>query len=284
MKLKQQMIRQGLTLIELVMVLVILAALAALVVPQIDYLRQTSDKATSSYVLEQLAENIGLYRTMTNKYPGKLDSLMEGDGTTNSSTPLSTLLMDGKVVAAVLTAGELEQMDDMFGTVMHHDTSNAYRNFQGNSGQHEIAVGDNGQESFLVITDKDIINSVYANASTNSSGTFPNMADVAAGDGVIALSAGPDNDPATISDNPTARLVVLGVGPSNSAVGSTMVTAPAYAAVDGRQNYNRFLVMFAIYDNFTTTKRPQFKAALNSEGDFLDQELIHVTENSFDNQ
>ena len=82
---RRNMRRAGLTLIELVMVLVILTALAALVVPQVDYLRRTSDKATASFVMEQVVENIGMFRSIKGDYPKKLDALLSGDGTADAT-------------------------------------------------------------------------------------------------------------------------------------------------------------------------------------------------------
>ena len=145
--------RGGFTLIELVMVLVILTALAALIVPIVDYIRRTSDKSSASFAMKQIVENLSMYRTMTGAYPAKLDSLTEGDGSGNSTTALSTLRLGSKTDLAALNADELNRVDDMFGTVMQHDTANAYRNFQGNSGVNEIVPVDSG-EMYVVIGSK----------------------------------------------------------------------------------------------------------------------------------
>lgn len=264
----------GFTLIELVMVLVILTALAALVVPIVDYIRRTSDKSSASFAMKQIVENLGMYRTSTGKYPSKLDSLMEGDGSATSTTELSTHRLGSKVTPALLTAGELNRMDDMFTTVMQHDTTNAYRNFQGNSGVNEIPA--NTQATYLTVVSNDIIDSIYPNASVNAAGVYPNLAESGLDTGQVALGANPDGS------FQTARIIALGVGPANEAVGRTMQAAPAYAAVNGLEDYNRFIALFAVYDGYTVTKRPQLKGALDSTGDFLDQELIEVAENTLE--
>ncbi len=268
--------RSGFTLIEMVMVLVILTALAALVVPIVDYIRRTSDKSSASFAMKQVVENLGMYRTTVGKYPGKLDSLMEGDGSATSTTELTTLRLGSKVAPALLNSGELNRVDDMFGTVMQHDTANAYRNFQGNSGANEIVAGSTGQTTFLAVTNTGIIDSIYPNASTNASGVYPNMSESGLELGQVALGANPDGS------FQTARIIVLGVGPATEADGRTMQSAPAYAAVNGLEDYNRFFAMFAVYDGYTVTKRPQLKGALDSTGDFLDQELIEVAENTME--
>ncbi len=283
--------RGGFTLIELVMVLVILTALAALIVPVVDFIRRTSDKSSASFAMKQIVENLGMYRTITGAYPSKLDSLMEGTGAGNATTRLTTLRLGDKAEQVTLTAAELNRMDDMFDNVMQHDVANAYRGFQGNSGRFEVPTGNQTgavQTDFLVVSDDDrsgldIIDSIYPNASTNPSGTFPNIVDVVtSGEGFIAVGDGADDDATTTADNETVRLLVLGVGPSNEAVGQTMQSAPAYAAVNGLEDYNRFFALFAVYQNFTVSRRPQLKAALDSTGDFLDQELIEVAENTLE--
>lgn len=281
MRLSARKLRgSGFTLIELVMVLVILTALASLVVPLVDYIRRTSDKSSASFAMKQVVENLGMFRTINGAYPAKLDSLTEGTGTADSTTVLSTLMMTGKGIVTTLTADELNRIDDMFGTVMQHDITAGYRDFQGNTGVNEVAAGTT-QQSFFVVTDPDIIDSIYPGASTNPATVHPNMAETPAGSGLIALGHGPSPDGgATEGDMQTARLICLGVGPANEAVGKTMQAAPAYAAVNGMESYNRFIAMFAVYDGYTVTKRPQLKGALDSTGDFLDQELIEVAENT----
>jgi len=264
--------KRGLTLIELVMVLVILTALAALIVPQVDYIRRTSDKASASFIMEQVVENVGMYRTVTGGYPGKLDSLVDDSGSTSAANLSSNV--DAKADLVKLAGQEFDSLTKIgIDTVMLHDPNGTiYRNFPGNSGNLEAAVGSGGQQDFWVIVDGNIIDSVYPGASTNPTGVFPNLVDAStSGGGHIALDA-----------NKTARIVVLGVGPSNDAVGKTMVSAPAYQGIDGLKEYNRFLAMFAVYNGFGKTKRAQLKGALDSTMDFLNQELIETTENNLE--
>lgn len=276
---RRNMRRAGLTLIELVMVLVILTALAALVVPQVDYLRRTSDKATASFVMEQVVENIGMFRSIKGDYPKKLDALLSGDGTADATDSTGIALsskITSKTAIVELDQDELDKMDDMIATVMVYNSANdVYRNFPGNTGNQETPVNGT-QRSFRVITNDDIIDSVYPQASLNGTGVYPNLVD-GGGVGHIALGLNPDG--VTVK---TARLITLGVGPANEAVGQTMVTAPNYMGVDGMSTYSRFLTIFAVYDGFTVDKRPQLKGAMDSAMDFLNQEIIEVLENTLD--
>ena len=143
--------RAGLTLIELVMVLIILLTLAALVIPIVDSIRRTSDKATASFVMTQVIENVGLYRTLVGDYPENLDSLLAGDGSAASTTAYSKLSskVTSKAAIVALTADEIDSLDKInIDTVMHHEEDTTlgtvYRNFPGNSGVNARAVADGG--------------------------------------------------------------------------------------------------------------------------------------------
>lgn len=271
--------KSGFTLIELIMVLVIITALAALVIPVIDYIRRTSDKASASFAIAQVAENLALYRTQTGRYPGGLDLLMEGDGSANVQDGVTDTVMGlsskitSKAPAAELTSDELSKMDDLIPYVMQHALG--YRRNPGNSGVNQIDVGV--QTSFRVVINDDIVGSVYPGIDNNvaEGNVYPNKAANYAVTGLVNIGPGLDGE----STHRTARIVVLGVGPSCEAVGKTMVSPPAYSAVNGIETYNRFLAMFSVYDGFTGAKRPQLVGALDSTMDFLNQEVIEVFEN-----
>jgi prepilin-type N-terminal cleavage/methylation domain-containing protein len=278
--IKRNQRRCGFTLIELVMVLVILTALAAAVVPIVDAIRRTSDKASASFVMKQLTENIGLYRTLNGKYPGGFDLLIEGDGTANATDGTDTLMglsskITGKSVVVDLSTGNaLDKTDDLIPNVMQHAVG--YRNFPGNSGVNRIAVGT--QTHFRVVVDDDILESIYPGVSTNTadSTVYPNKATDYAATGTINIGEALTGSALT---HRTAQIMLLGVGPANDSVGKTMVASPAYAAMNGIEDYNRFLAMFAVYDGFTGDKRPQLVGALDSTMDFLNQEVIETFEN-----
>lgn len=269
--IRRRVRRAGLTLIELVMVLIILSALAAMIVPIIDNIRRTSDKATASGVMMQIVENVSLYRTQIGSYPDRFDSLLLGDDAAPGTAPA------GEYTAVKGSGTWFKMMQDLSAnekasltkigitTVMDHDPDSAlvYRSLPGNSG---VVPRDlDTDASVAVIVKPDIIRSVYPEIDTASTQFDPNT-------GII-----------TLDDGVTARLVALGVGPNNTAVGKTMVSPPAYPGVDGLKNYNRFIGIFAVYDGaINTKKRAQLKGALDSAGDFLNQELNEVTENNLE--
>ncbi len=263
--------RHGLTLIELVMVLIILIALTALIVPIVDSLRRTSDKSSGAAGMKQIVENVSLFRAMKGNYPNQFDSLLLDDSA--SGTPTGEYLAvkaNSKYEMLALTSNEATSLTKIgIASVMDHDPDSpaVYRSLPGNSGVVERPIASGGLVP--IITNLDIVRSMYPDeaAVAASSAGEPGFH---AATGTIGLSSGI-----------TVRLVALGVGPSNTAVGKTMVSAPAYQGVDGLTEYNRFIAVFAVYDgNINTQKRAQLKGALDSGGDFLNQELNEVDENS----
>ena len=281
-KRRQRRQHAGFTLIELVMVLVIITALAALIIPVIDYIRRTSNKASASFAIAQVAENIAMYRMLNGVYPGGMDLLLEGDGTTaatdgsaNSNMKLSSKIT-GKTIVVDLSGGNaLDKTDDLIPNVMQH-AAGGYRNWPGNSGVNRVATRSL-QTHFRVIVDNNILESIYPGCATNTanSAVYPNKASNFATTG--AINIGPGLLPGVT--HRTAQIILLGIGPQCDAVGKTMVSPPAYAAMNGIEVYNRFLAMFAVYDGFTGDKRPQLVGALDSTMDFLNQEVIEVFEN-----
>ena len=269
---RQSRRQMGLTLIELVMVLVVLNALTAMVVPIIDNVRRTSDKATASAVMKQLLENISLYRTTKGIYPSNFDSLLDDA----DQSVASSLAKSGKGISHALTANEatsltaigIKQVQDLD---VDDSLGLTYRNRPGNSGVSPRALAA-GQQVY-VVTNGDIVRSVYPVEGT-----------------VVAANAGdyglhPATGTITKANGIRVKLVVFGVGPRCSLVGQTMMSPPAYSGVtDADTKYNRFLAIFAAYDGGITTskRRAQLKGAMDSTFDFLNQEINEVEENTIE--
>ena len=271
---------QGLTLIELVMVLVILTALAALIVPQVDFLRQTSDKATGSFTIGQVVKNLGMYRTMKGRYPDHLDSLIESGGVTKLSSLDEHAAENFTVVE--LTEDEEEGLHHSgIGHIFDHDITLAYRGNPGNSGRVDRHLED-APRNVCVLTPGDgegydIMNSIFPPIDFRDQDGDGNT-DIAV-DGTVIVSDD-DEDLATTNDQVTARIVVLGVGPQNDAVGVTMAAAPMYQSVDAMTTYNRYMVMFAVYTSGAGREKPvQLKGALTATSCFLNEELLEIEEN-----
>jgi prepilin-type N-terminal cleavage/methylation domain-containing protein len=237
--------RPGLTLIELVVVVAILAILAGLVIPQIDFLRRSADKAGASTAIAQVVGNLQLYRTTFGNYPDQFDSLLASPGAGGLYGKLSDELnaaTTGKLSSATLTAQQLASLNEVgIKTVMDHDAASTVPADSGVSAR-SLAVG--GKVA--------VVNTSSAAGLEIADSIYPPT--TASGDAI----------PANVT------LVVVGVGPRNKAVGTTLQSPPVYSSVNADTTYNRILAVFAVYSD---GRAAALKAALDSNGDYLNEEL-----------
>ena len=80
--------RPGMTLLELVVVMGILAALAGLLVPKLGGILTQTGYATAASSSGDVASNLGVYYTTNAAYPANLDSLLEAASTSTLYAPV----------------------------------------------------------------------------------------------------------------------------------------------------------------------------------------------------
>lgn len=261
--IRQRVVRRsrhtGLTLIELVIVLVILAALAGLVIPQVAQLGRTSDMATSAKTQADLSSNIQLFFMLNKRYPQGFDSLLVDDGGTG--TPTGVFLpqndADGNQITGLPDSGphldEQLTMTDLpadvkgvsefrrslrrsgFDYVFDHDSSIANAN---DSGMHQRAIDGSSAIVATLMPDSQIARSLY-----------------------------PDKDGDGDADVPIGReLVAFGIGPSNAAIGKTLQNSPIYPGNAGSY-YGRYV---AIFEAYADGSRANLVVVTDSYGRFPD--------------
>lgn len=236
--------RSAFTLIELIVVVLIIATLAALVIPQIAMLTRSSDMAASAKTQADLANNIQMFFALQKRFPQGLDSLIDttnavygaadstGAATTSGNLQTSGLPAggaDGTTLHAQLTPWVITNADDATGTgsggsfrsfsragfdwVYNHSRTIANSNNSGIT-RVDLASGVTVAELVgtpLVTTDFDLVNKLVPQG----------------------LQAG-------------QRLVALGIGPRNTAVSKTITNCPTYPGADGRY-YGRYVAVFMVY-------------------------------------
>ena len=203
---------RGLTLVELVLVLVILAATAGILVPVFGNLMGQSHGATGAANIENVARTMQHHHATYGGYPNQLDLLLDDAGTeaivplggTVAATELTTIANTAQISDALIDAG--------ITTVIRHP---------------ETPTGEEDQTIFIgtpVVVDE--------------TGPTPANFVTLGTDAIVRLGL-----------DPTDTYVVLGLGNNNTGIGKSMVDAPVHFSSNGNEEvYSRFLVIFRIPD------------------------------------
>jgi type II secretory pathway pseudopilin PulG len=226
--------RRGLTLIELVVVLFILIALAALVIPRLSFLQDQAKNAAGAAGAADLMNNIEVYRASSGAYPQKFDSLLDVGGASIYDNLWKHPGFTPPIVPSTLGAGGDFTILESFGHAFSNAQGNYYLedqvtttgtdpNFSGTSLR---AITFSGSDPIAVIAPRVAAPASEGDVITNA----------------IWQAAG---YPVGI-DNSGITLLAVGVGPNCSAVGQTLSKAPQQVAQDPSL-YGRFIAVFALY-------------------------------------
>jgi prepilin-type N-terminal cleavage/methylation domain-containing protein len=233
--------RRAFTLIELVVVLIIVAALAGLLIPQVGMLGRSSDMAVSAKSQQDVAQNIQLFFALQKRYPQGMDSLLDttgivyapnGNGDTQTrglpATSANGINMHLALVPATLDNAAGSYLRSFtrsgFDWVYDHNLDALHAN-DSTLGQPPRVFAGTGANALVA----ELI-------SPNSGGT-------ATGSSTQLLSLLAPN-----GLRPGERIVALGFGQRNSALGITALSAPVYAGNAGSY-YGYYVAFFKIYPN-----------------------------------
>lgn len=234
--------RAGLTLIELVIVMVILTALASMLIPRLSFMQEQAVSVSGAAGAEGLMNNLETYRVSTGFYPQGFDSLL-----TSGGAGLITQLIQGPggtppampfVLGNITDQMAAASFGQAFGPASVGGASPVYRIFD--------------QDAAFATTGEDVSSSFNTARSgglygdTGLLGPVATVAQSAAGQ-AIWQAAFPGAVTSSGTNYPTGvTLIAFGVGPQCNAVGSTMASAPLQSGqVPGY--YARYYAIFALY-------------------------------------
>lgn len=269
----------GFTLIELIVVLLILAAVAGIVVPAVAMVGRTTDMAASASNQAELAKNVQQFFVLQKRYPQGLDSLLADTdangvpdqvyrplGADTSTTPPTTISDPTAVNTNNQVSGPPKSGPDFWGTTEMITLS-------GNQAR-SIARG-----GFDYVFDHQLYDPATGSGERDSNVSAKYQRSVAGSSMVVAAIRNP-NDTTVPADMGSAtdsqidgwtlpllqqlvpkdftstgvyapelgtRIVCFGVGPRSSLVPTTMMNAPIYPGSD-KVYYGRYIVYFKVYD------------------------------------
>jgi prepilin-type N-terminal cleavage/methylation domain-containing protein len=253
---------RGFTLIEMLLVLVVLAIVASLTIGTFGWVRRSANYAASSNTQGALMSNMEMYRVTfgNNSYPDRMDSLLVNDAGTYTPPTYFTSGLANLIVPTICDADQWASINNSgrgLRTVMDH-TATYTAAIEGNPGNAAtVARNFNGAAAGSADRTLAFVNT----ATTNTEGQQ------------LLRALGYVNETTGIPELPAGvSLVLLGVGPSNTALGKTLQTPPFDTNVDPSKEYNRFVGVFAVYSP-REGRRAQLKAILCPRGRILNRNL-----------
>ena len=225
--------RRGLTLVEMMMVMLIMVGLAAVLIPLFGNVVGLTHASSSSTNIEQVARSFEQHKSMYSGYPNQLDLLLTDNtdattlapfGGTVDAAELTTTALSERIADALLDAGIVEVVENPAEAALLDEED-----------QTNFGLGDtDGGTERLIAVDED----------TPSPGNVVILGATA----ISRLGLAPADLTGATEGAPLAY-VVLGVGNNNDAVGKSMLDAPVHFLPNGGSNeeiYSRFLVVLRI--------------------------------------
>jgi prepilin-type N-terminal cleavage/methylation domain-containing protein len=232
--------RRGLTLIELVVVMAILAALAVLVIPRLDFLRGQADQAAAATNAGEVATLLQTQRTSSGTYP-MFDVL-----TDTSGTPYDKVWSTGGSPFTTFTVPAPGGGVSWYRSFINGGITNVLRNDPATT---TTAGGASSSGTIVTPVQTTITTSGLPVAELNylaSPGIHPYVSS-------ITKSLYPGHTPGTehpvtkVNLGTNVKLIAMGLGPnSNFSLGNVPLIS---VGDDTTQVYCRYIAIFAIYSN-----------------------------------
>lgn len=244
--------RAGLTLIELVVVMTILIALAGLLIPMLPGMLTRAHTSTCSTNIGEVAKSIQEYNMLYGAYPNNMDALSDGKTLINylangAALPASqggpgTNQGAGQVTGISPTAAELAALQAA-GISTVQSMVAAYP-----------GAGTTFDPTFNYYSDYANAGTATANALTISTSTVLGGLDPTANTNALAIVN-------HLGLSATGRYVVLGIGTRCNMVGKTMLAAPVHygdvPVLNPEYGYERLCGIFKVSDTAATVVEAQ---------------------------
>lgn len=219
--------RVGLTLIELVVVIAILAALAALIVPRLNGVTKQADAATKMDFVAETNKAVTTFETRNRRHAATWDNLVPVSGTALFSKLNPGLVSKLKVIT--LDAVQAKSLTDA-GITGAMTVSESATTLPSDAAVTDYTAVANGASFPAIVKDTTWAGhgSTFLDRAFNVLPTFS-----MGGNGMTVTP-------------PTGEFIVLGIGQSSSLRGSVMTDAAIVPAADPTRYYARMLCVYKI--------------------------------------
>lgn len=239
--------RRGLTLVELIIVMMILVALAGVLIPLLPSMLTRAHVSAHTTNVTELDKAIVTYQNLNNGYPDQWDSLTDGTalitylpgGVLDPQTPPANGQAGGELQAALPTDAEVTALQSAGISKVHLMV-----------GTPQGTPGDGGVfDPTFDYYASPAITTGGASTATPIDSTTTQLAFLDPANNPQALARLQTDYP---SFSTTARYVVFGIGPRCSLIGRGAVTSPVHfgdtPSVTPEFGYNRFAAIFKVSD------------------------------------
>lgn len=282
---------RGFTLVELIVVLVIIAAVSGLVIPAVAALGRSTDMAASAKTQQDLGNNLQQFFVLQKRFPQGLDSLLQvgtAGATAGAPTGLYAPVFDasGQQVSGMTTSSpnlysalvfDNTNIVDAAGSEFRRSLTRGGFDFVHDHQSYDVtALPAVGQPN---ANNSGSIRRVFAAGAipvARVKGTVAGDPALTASDLTLLRRLVPAEFDATGAYTPEigTHLIAMGIGPNCRLVPTTMMNCPSYPGADGKY-YGRYVAIFKIY---ATGERPTLIAVVDAYGRTSDYTIQQFNE------
>lgn len=282
---------RGFTLVELIVVLVIIAAVSGLVIPAVASLGRSTDMAASAKTQQDLANNLQQFFVLQKRFPQGMDSLLQvgtAGAATGAPTGVYAPVLDtaGQQISGMTTSSPNLYSALVFDNTNIVDaTGSEFRRSLTRGGFDYVHDHQSYDITALPATGQPNANNSGSIRRVWAAGAIPvaRLKGTVAGDPALTASdltllrrLVPAEFDATGAYTPEigTHLIAMGIGPNCRLVPTTMMNCPSYPGADGKY-YGRYVAIFKIY---ATGERPTLIAVVDAYGRTSDYTIQQFNE------
>jgi len=265
--------RPGFTLLELIVVILILAAVAAMVVPRLGWVESRAGNSAAANTIATLTSNLEVYKSSAGSYPLGFDSLIAGSALYNNLWAHDAYPQIGPKfyleARSFATTPSGAQWSASFGhSFSPAAAGSSYYVYDHSNSASDPSSSANTVRNFATTGTFAFVKKTSGSEFTPPSSFAPGPSYYlgefhrALGYPPTSTTGGDGTTTITHTVPTTVELIAFGIGPNAGSGGETMVSAPRHLEQEP-EFYGRYIAIFAVYSN---GKPAELKGIIDSQG------------------